>query len=364
MTAIAIAAGGGGDAVTAAVIAQKMPDLRIEAIMSYSWDRLIIDPSPGPRSSADFYGLIRHDGFYEVTSTAGLRTGGHSTLPRLTRHIDLPILLMDINAGTTGLSNQIRSAAAAFDAEEIVVVDVGGDIVAAGHEPGLRSPLADSVALAAATMSGLTSHVLVAGVGLDGELPVAEVDTRLTRLDATDIAVLTRSDVRGFEPIWSWHPSEANGLLAAGAAGWRGTVETQRNSTIRIDDATTHVFQLRGTVLANDSLSTLVLTATSLAEIEQVLRSRRGYSDVDVERNRLSGHFAARTPTADVLAEIDQYSKDAAARGIDALTIRRVIELAGATDTPSAETLRELLSRQRPDRFRPPLFTARSLESR
>ncbi|MGW6697270.1 DUF1152 domain-containing protein [Nocardia sp. NPDC055049] len=356
MTAIAIAAGGGGDAVTAAVLAQKMPHLHIAAIMSYSWDRLIIDPTPGPRNSADFDGLVDHGGVHEVTHTAGLLTGGQSTLPRLTQHIDLPILLMDISAGTTGLALQIRNAADAFDATDLIVVDVGGDIVAVGDERGLRSPLADSVALAAVVRSGLPSQVLVAGVGLDGELSISEVSARLTHLGAQDVAVLTPTDVIGFEPIWSWHPSEANGLLTAAANGWRGTVETQRNSVVQLVDAVTHVYQVSAETLAENSLAALVMSSTTLVEVEELLRNHRGYSDIDIERNRLTNRFAARTPRPEVLAEVDRYAIDAAHRGIDALTVRRVIELAEATDLPASESLRELLSRERPDRFHPPIY--------
>ncbi|MFD3706130.1 DUF1152 domain-containing protein [Nocardia sp. NPDC058658] len=363
MTAIAIAAGGGGDAVTAAVLARKMPDLNVAAIMSYSWDRLLIDPTPGPRGSADFDGLIDRGGVYELTPTAGLRTGGQSTLPRLSQHIDLPILLMDISAGTAGLAHQISNAAAAFNASDLIVVDIGGDIVAVGHERGLRSPLADSVALAAAVESGLQSQVLVTGIGLDGELSISEASDRLIHLGAHDVAVLTPTDVLGLDPIWFWHPSEANGLLAAAATGWRGSVETQRNCVVQLVDAVTHVYQVSAEALAEDSLAALVASSTTLVEVEELLRARRGYSDIDIERNRLTNRSATRTPGPEVLAEIDRYAIDAAHRGIDALTVRRVIELAEATDIRASTSLRELLSRERPGSFQPPFYTVRPCRS-
>ncbi len=357
MTAIAIAAGGGGDAVTAAVLARRLPDLHVAAIMSYSWDRLIIDPTPGPRSAADFDGLINHDGVHEVTPTATLRTGGQSTLARLTQHIDLPILLMDISEGTAALALQIRKAAAAFDASEVVVVDVGGDIVAAGHEPGLRSPLADSVALAAAVSSGISSRVLVAGAGLDGELSVSEVHSRLAYLGAQEIAALVAGDVDMFEPVWSWHPSEANGLLAVAASGWRGTVEVQRDSVIQLVDTARSVYQVDAEAIATNTLAALVQSTSSLAEIEQLLRNRRGYSDIDVERLKLTNRPSALMPTADALAEIDRYADNGARRGLKALTIRRIFELVNATSVPAAESLRGLLSCERPDNFHPPIYT-------
>ncbi|WP_327095918.1 DUF1152 domain-containing protein [Nocardia vinacea] len=360
MTALAIAAGGGGDAVTAAVLAEKLPDLGVSAIMSYSWDRLLIDPVPGPRSRADFHGLIDHGTVAEVPQTAGLRVG-QSTLPRLARHIAQPLLLMDIQDGVVGFAAQIVSAAVAFGADEVVVIDVGGDILAEGHEGGLRSPLADSVALAAAVRSDLPATVLVAGIGLDGELSCADLQLRLEILGAEQEAVLEPADVGAFEGIWSWHPSEANGLVAAAANGWRGDVETQRGSIVQLADAATYVYRVAADAVASASLAELVASTTTLGQIEDLLRERRGYSDIDVERDKLANRFASHPPMPDVLSLIDRYAAEAAGRGIDALTIRRVIELAGATDLATTAALRESLALRRPDEFRPPLYLVRAV---
>jgi hypothetical protein len=51
-----IAAGGGGDAITATALAHAFQDPE-PVVMTYSWDRLMIDPVPGPRSAGDFTGL-------------------------------------------------------------------------------------------------------------------------------------------------------------------------------------------------------------------------------------------------------------------------------------------------------------------
>ncbi|MFE3257956.1 DUF1152 domain-containing protein [Nocardia sp. NPDC059091] len=153
-TAIAIAAGGGGDAITAAMLAAAMPELGIAAIMSYSWDWFMIDPAPGPRERADFEGLIDRGGVAEVPETAALLRGT-STLPRLAGCISYPLVLLDAAGGATAMADLMRCAAITFDADELVMVDVGGDIIAEGHESGLRSPLADSLALAAAVRTGI-----------------------------------------------------------------------------------------------------------------------------------------------------------------------------------------------------------------
>ncbi|WP_062983453.1 DUF1152 domain-containing protein [Nocardia anaemiae] len=363
MTTVAIAAGGGGDAVTAAMLADRMPALGVAAIMSYSWDRLMIDPAPGPRTRTDFYGLIDHCGVSEVPPAATLRADGESTLPRLAEHVAQPLLLMDIESGVNGLAHQIRCAAAAFDADEIVVIDTGGDILAAGNEPGLQSPLADSAALAAAITSRLPTQVLVAGVGLDGELSRAELDGRLNALDAENVGDLIAGDAEGFASIWSWHPSEANALLAVAASGWRGSVETQRGVVIDVTDAATRVYRIAATPLAESSLAVLLTRTFSLEEIEHLLRERRGYSDIDIERERLVHRRRPQMPTPDTLDIIDGYIADADARGVDALTVRRVIEMTHATDPAATQALRAQLAHCRSDNFKPPLYMVRPIST-
>ena len=54
-----VAAGGGGDAVMAAVVSHLARPNDRAVIATFAWDRLIYDPLPGPRSPADFEGLRR-----------------------------------------------------------------------------------------------------------------------------------------------------------------------------------------------------------------------------------------------------------------------------------------------------------------
>ncbi|MGW6425856.1 DUF1152 domain-containing protein [Nocardia sp. NPDC055053] len=356
--AVVFAAGGGGDAVSASVLAHALAEqITVSAIVSWSWDRLLLDPLPGPRTAGDFEGLIAHgDGLFQVPSTAFLTTGGQSTLPRLATHLAMPLLLADPRRGSQGLSRQLRKAAEVFAAELILVLDVGGDILAAGDEPGLRSPLADSLALAAAVESELPTDVLATGLGLDGELTADELDRRLIDLGADEVVTLHSADAVGVEGIWEWHPSEANALLSVAAGGWRGQVESQRDTTITVDDRCTTVFRVDSHKLAGDSIAADLAATTSLDTAELRVRDRRGTTDIDIERRRLATRSHPRSPSANAIAILDQYVKDAAARGTDALTIRRVLELTDATDPSSATAMREQLRQQRPDNFQPPLY--------
>lgn len=165
---LTIAAGGGGDAITAAVLARR---LQFEpVVMAYSWDRLMVDPLPGPRTRDDFEGL--HElapNVWEVVATSTVRPPGGSTLPQLAGELPARMLLLDPSNGAVGMAEQMRAAAEYFRAHELALVDVGGDAVAGGYEPGLRSPLADFLALAAACRTDLWVELLIAGVELDGE---------------------------------------------------------------------------------------------------------------------------------------------------------------------------------------------------
>ena len=68
-------------------------------------------------------------------------------------------VLVDICGGPAATAAGLREAAAALGCDLIALVDVGGDVLAHGHEPGLASPLCDAVMLAA-------------GIELAAELPV------------------------------------------------------------------------------------------------------------------------------------------------------------------------------------------------
>ena len=76
--------------------------------MSYAWDRLMIDPLPGPRNAADFTGLRElRPGVYEVLPQSRPRPPAGSSLPRLADELDVRLLLLDPTHGAVGMAEQI-----------------------------------------------------------------------------------------------------------------------------------------------------------------------------------------------------------------------------------------------------------------
>src|SRR6266516_145515 len=134
-----VAAGGGGDAIAAAVLGSAVPGTEPVGIATLAWDRLIVDPLPGPRSAEDFTGLDERDGYHLVTPATQPVPPAGSTLPRLAGELPLPLVLLDPSAGAIGLRHQLAAAADDLGADTLRLVDVGGDILGHPGDAGLRS---------------------------------------------------------------------------------------------------------------------------------------------------------------------------------------------------------------------------------
>jgi hypothetical protein len=344
-----VAAGGGGDALAAAVIANATPQAGAAAgIATLAWDRLIIDPLPGPRIAADFTNLDARDGYTLVTPTTRPVAPAGSTLPRLAADLPVPVIFLDPSAGAVGLGRQITAAADDLGCDAIELVDVGGDVLGRPGDPGLRSPLADG--LTAAACPTISTTLYVAGPGLDGELPEAEV---IARLHQQRTLMLDASDWEPYIATLTWHPSEATALLAAASHGVRGQVEIRdAGLPVLLTEHSPSVFTT--SLAAADNINPLISalrSTTTLDQAEQAVCTILGTSELDYERAK-SGAGKPRQPK-DVIAAALDWCRDARRRGVDFVTYRRLAEALGATDV---ERLRQDLVGQQPDMQAPLLW--------
>ncbi len=128
-------------------------------------------PVPGPRSVQDFTGLSQPAAnLWEVLSHTSPIPPAGSSLPRLAGHLPGHLLLLDPAAGAVGMAAQITAATTEYGADSLTIIDVGGDALTTGQDPGLRSPLADQLALAACLRSELPGQLIIAAPGVDGEI--------------------------------------------------------------------------------------------------------------------------------------------------------------------------------------------------
>jgi hypothetical protein len=202
--------GGGGDVVGALAAARLCQGFGAEVVLGgVAWERMPIDPHPGPRTLAEIQGG-------RPLSEACLLADERTTTPegtafaesRMAAFLCAPTVLVDVSGGPEAVASGIAAAAETLDCDLAVFVDVGGDVLASGSEPGLASPLCDAVMLAAAARleDELTSVAAVYGPGCDGELTADEVIERLDQLAAAG----------GLLGSWGLTPAVAEQIEAAG----------------------------------------------------------------------------------------------------------------------------------------------------
>ncbi|MEU3842758.1 DUF1152 domain-containing protein [Streptomyces sp. NPDC028635] len=352
MTDLLIAAGGGGDPVGTALVHAGLGGGPDAVVLTYGWERLTVDPVPGPAAPQDFTGLD-HDTLpvpLVTTATEPVAPRG-STLPRLAGHLPTGLALLDPYAGVAGLADQIGRTARALDVDHIRVVDVGGDILAHGDEPTLASPLLDALALAACHLAGTRTTVHVAGPGLDGEIPEA---TLLTRLTGNGTAL--NSGIPGWAAdVLRWNPSEASALVTAAAAGLRGPCLTRQDAgPIPLTDRSGRVWDLPlEHALGHNRVAQGLLDTRpdTLADAETVSLKLCGFSEYERERGRATRLTGARDVIDDetFLGELDAWLdlQRAGHPGARYASVRCAVESLGY-GWRLTEHARDLLNRHRP----------------
>lgn len=358
MTRLIVAAGGGGDAVAAAMLhAALYGDEDQAVILTYAWDRLLIDPLPGPRRPADFTGLERlTPSVWTVPAQARPIAPAGSTLPRLAAELPHTFALLDPYQGAEGLTHQLEDIVSHLEPETIDLLDVGGDILARGDEPTLKSPLADALTLAACCQVNAPVRLLVAGPGLDGELLPKDVGDVLGPV----VHTFTARDVDAISSVLEWHPSEATALLAATARGVRGTCEI-RDAGLPVpltgDSPTVHEVDLDDAINRNQ-LARAIMATAHLDEAEAHSREICGHSEIDYERNKtlwLKEQQPAKLNPAAIWTQLDQFETEARARGVTHTTFRRITEALNLSGSQRDE-LRQLLINRRPEQYDAPLW--------
>lgn len=326
-------------------------------ILTYAWDRLLIDPVPGPRDPAHFTGLRPLTRSVQaVPADAKPVAPAGSTLPRLAAELPHTFALIDPHHGAEGITRQLEELIQHLEPESVDLLDVGGDILARGDEPTLRSPLADALTLAACCQVNAPVRLLVAGPGLDGELPAEDLRDRM----GPPVLTLTAEHVEPVMPVLEWHPSEATAMLAATARGVRGLCEV-RDAGLPVpltdEGPTVHEAGLDDALNRNELARALLATET-LDEAEQHSREICGYSEIDYERNkasRLGSRPARQLDPETALRQLGRFEAEARDRGITHTTFRRITEALGLNGR-QRQDLRALLLSSRPQQYQAPLW--------
>jgi len=358
MTRLIVAAGGGGDAVAAAMLVTALyGDSEQAVILTYAWDRLLIDPVPGPRGTDDFTGLEPlTPTVWKVPAEARPIAPAGSTLPRLAAELPHTFALINPGQGAECVTRQLEELVTHLQPTSIDLLDVGGDVLARGDEPTLKSPLADSLTLAACGQVNAAMRLLVAGPGLDGELPHEDLQGMLGPL----VHTFTAEDTEPISPVLEWHPSEATGMLAATARGVRGTCEV-RDAGLPIpltdESPTVHEVDL-DEALSRNELARAIMATTTLDQVEALSREICGFSEIDYERNKalwLKDQRPAKLDAESTLLQLAQFETEVRSRGVTHTTFRHLTEVLNL-DGSQRDDLRQLLINSRPEQYEAPLW--------
>lgn len=359
-----VAAGGGGDVIGCVMVAEALGLGPEDAVIAtVAWERLLVDPVPGPRAVDDFDGLVRRGDTYEILPTTRAKLPHGSLLPDLRSALGFPLFLLDPRRGVLGLVDQLHALLNLPDAgtdTDLWLLDVGGDVLATGSEPGLSSPLCDALTLAATARVDADARVLIAGPGLDGELTPDEVAARLADTSARLLLALPKPSER-VSKVLEWHPTEASALLAASAMGIRGKVEIRdAGSIIELDEHSAEVWATSAQEAIKSSLATTTIDTASLQEADHAVRAIVS-TELEVE-NRKAARIGAISSVSqsvddDALHQVSLLEARASRQGVDFTTFRRLAE--HTHHTAHRQQLRAALLAKHPDRLTGPLWRLR-----
>jgi hypothetical protein len=313
-----IGMGGGGDVVGALAVSELVEEAGGEWVLGgVAWERSPIDPRPGPRSLEEIEGG-RPCGPAAVLADAGTRSldGVAFAESRMAGHLGRETLLLDITRGPAAVAEGIGAAAQELGCDAVVMIDVGGDVLAHGSEPGLASPLCDAIMLGAADLLATPpaeppeeerrrtdmgaserwrGEVLAAvyGPGCDGELTPAEVLQRIEGLERAEALLgtwgLTPSACEKVEAAAEVVPTEASLQAVRCARGERGEVAIRsgiRTVELTPMGALTFFFDPARAVESATPLARAVRETASLEEAHEMLGRLGVRTELELERER------------------------------------------------------------------------------
>jgi hypothetical protein len=289
--------GGGGDIVGALATARLGQQLDTDVVMGgVAWERLPIDPYPGPRpvhEIVDARPLAEH----VVLAGPETRTAGGTTFAEahMARFLGQETLLIDILDGPEAVASSLAHAADLLGADLVVGVDVGGDVLGDGTEPGLASPLCDAVMLAATVRlasRGMETLAAVFGPCCDGELTIEEILDRLAVLAAAGglvgVSGITPDIAEELEQAAKLIPTEASAQAIRCARGEMGVVTIRRGRrqvVLSPLGALTFYFDPPTAVASVATLAKAVIDARDLEHANDLLHELGVTTELDFERS-------------------------------------------------------------------------------
>lgn len=311
--ALFVALGGGGDVASATMLALAARRLGIKSyVASIIWERLPIDPTPGPVRFNEVVNATRiGERALMVTKDSRALRGDRAIAfqaANVSKVLGEPVGVVDVASGCVGVKEGLKELSAYFGCDVILGVDVGGDVLASGFEEELWSPLADFIGLAA--LKDLQGVLAVHSPGSDGELDpgyvlrrIALVTERGGYLGARGV---TPEDIENLERLLEHVESEASRATLLAARGAYGKVEIRRGSrTVYVTPLSMITFFLKSSVVAElNPLITELSCTRSIEEARKKLNERRVYTELDLEEDAYKLMMEGREISGETLRKL------------------------------------------------------------
>ncbi|HVL95347.1 MAG TPA: DUF1152 domain-containing protein [Solirubrobacteraceae bacterium] len=299
---LAVGIGGGGDVVGALAVAELAAAAGLPArVGGVTWERRPIDPLPGPRRLDEIEGA---DPLADGVVLAGQGTRGPGGFlfaeSNMARVLGEPVVLVDPHGGPRAVAAGLDAAAERLRCDLVALVDVGGDVLGHGDEPGLASPLCDAVMLAASAHMRTRTVGAVFGPGCDGELTPDEVLERVAEVARAGGLLgawgLTPDVTTRLEAVVQTVPTEASAQALRCARGEYGASAIRggrRPVQLSPVGAVTFFFDPAAAMASAARLATAVAEAGSLEEAQATLAARGVRTELQWERDAAAAPPAA-----------------------------------------------------------------------
>jgi hypothetical protein len=290
---LVVGIGGGGDVAGALAFAEAARALGTEAVVGgLTWERRPVDPLPGPRRLEVDHAQVLHEAVALATPETTGPGGFRFCEADMAAFLGEPVVLVDPNPGPAAIAAGLDVAAAHLACDMVVLLDVGGDVLAHGHEPGLASPLADATVLSATLAMATPTLGAVFGIGCDGELTPAEVRERLDEVrdaggDGGDLP-LPPDALDRVEAALEHVTTEASAMAvrcARGATGRAAIRNGRRWVPLTPDGGRIVCFDPAIAIRSAARLALAVAPARSLEDAQQILAALGVRTELDYERD-------------------------------------------------------------------------------
>jgi hypothetical protein len=261
-----------------------------------TWERRPIDPLPGPRRLNEVEGVrALHEAVALASPDARGPGGFRFAEGRMAEVLGEDTVLVDPNGGPSAIAAGLEVACRELGCEVVVLLDVGGDVLAHGDEAGLGSPLADAVMLAAApalAASGVPVIGAVFGSGCDGELRPDEVAARIDEVAAAGGALgdcgLDDATLERLAAAVEAVPTEASAMALRCARGETGDVpirEGRRTVTLTPAGGRVFFYDCDAALRSAARLAAAVRGAHDLEDAQRTLEAMGVRTELSWERD-------------------------------------------------------------------------------